>query len=791
MKRMRARIIIAICTVLLLAAIVSLIGVIYIAYFSSKNIDHLKDELLFSAAKGSTVTEYYSNVGECGSYVPSSVPQTLALGGTKKRWLSITDAPKILTDAFIAVEDRAFYEHSGVNLRRTLYAMLNTVFHFRATFGASTITQQVVKNISGDKDVTLKRKLSEMLRAYNIEKNHSKSEILELYINIIPMGEGIEGVNMAAEIYFGKSASELSFAECATLVGITNAPTRYNPHINADACLRKRNEVLAVMHSVGKLSDSEYQTATTAPLGVLPPSERNEAVYSWFIETVNQDVTDALKEKYGMSDSAAASLLYAGGLKIYTTENKKMQSMLQEYFACDSNFPSQINSGLNYSMVICDSLSGDLLAIVGSQGEKQGNRLLNQATVPHAPGSALKPLALYAPLIDEGRINAATVFDDVPQEFFETGGYITEYPHNYPNVYNGLTTVKDALRLSKNTVAIRLYKMLGAERIYRSLKYDFGFDTLVRREDKDGGTVTDLAPSPFALGQLTYGVSLRKLTEAYTVFPSEGIKHSARSFVRVESADGSLLLENEESGSTVFSKQGMRIMNTLLSDVVNSGTASAIRLKYTVDTAGKTGTSGDDKDRLFIGYTPYLTAGIWCGYGGDKAIGRLSVSHLKIWDDVMQLMHTAVEDNNGEITKSFSVSDLVYREFCRDSGDAYSSVCELDPRSNRRDAAYFTPDNHPGAECSSHVLCYCDEGIWRSIADDPFFEGDGDEIVALVKAPERDFPKQIVITDADYVYRPANDVKSPDDNGENKLPTYHGIGTEIKKRAVERKKHRK
>jgi penicillin-binding protein 1A len=778
--------------ILLLAAIVSLVGVIYIAYFSSKNIDHLKDELLFSAAKGSTVTEYYSNIGECGSYLPSSVPQTITLSGTKKRWLSIGDAPQILTDAFIAVEDREFYEHNGVNLRRTLYAMLNTVFHFRSTFGASTITQQVVKNISGDKDVTLKRKLSEMIRAYNIEKNHSKSEILELYINIIPMGEGIEGVNMAAEIYFGKSADALSAAECATLVGITNAPTRYNHHINPDACVKKRNEVLAVMRSEEKLSDSEYLSAINAPIGVLPLSSRNEAVYSWFVETVNCDVVAALKEKYGMSESAATALLYAGGLKIYTTENKKMQEALYEYFSTNTNFPSQIKSGLNYSMVICDSMSGDLLAIVGSQGEKQGNRLLNQATVSHVPGSALKPLALYAPLIDEGDINAATVFDDVPQEFFENNGYIAEYPHNYPNVYQGLITVKDALRLSKNTVAIRLYKMLGAERIYRSLKYDFGFDTLVRHEEKNNGTVTDLAPSPLALGQLTYGVSLRKLTEAYTVFPSEGVKHGARSFVKVLAADGSVLLENKVDDRIVFSKYGMRVMNTLLSNVVDSGTASAIRLKYTVDTAGKTGTSGDDKDRLFIGYTPYLTAGIWCGYdGADKAIGRLSVSHLKIWDEVMQNMHTIVTADNGEITKNFSTAGLVYREFCRDSGNAYSSVCELDPRSNRCDSAYFTPDNQPGVECGRHVLCYFDEGEWHLIGNDQLINSEEYEIAALVNAPERNFPKEIVISDNDYVYRSVNDDTGLENSEEKRIRVYHGIGTENKKCGKRHKKQRK
>ena len=756
MKRSHKIFLITLATVFSSVALILLVGVIYISVFAKNNVNVENDERLFNSSKGETFTEYYISKNESVTTVDEYDPvlhESLALGEYKKKWTDLSAVNQNVIDAFISAEDRAFFSHSGVNIRRTLYAMANSVFHFKSTFGASTITQQVIKNISGDNEVTLKRKLAEIIRAYSIEKNHTKEEILELYLNIVPMGENIYGIRSAAEIYFGKSPKDLTLAEAATLAAITNAPTRYNPHTNYDNCIKKRNDVLYAMLDNGAINEYEYNSATGEPLSVLPFENVRDRVSSWFVETVNYDVTLALMRKYGLTEAAAELLLYRGGLKIYTTESPSVQKRLEEYFYNESNFPSAVCDGLQLSMVVSDSVTGDLLGIIGSVGEKRSNRILNYALVPHTPGSSLKPIALYAPLIDSGKINWATVFDDVPLKFTKNGSTYLEYPQNYPKVYDGLITLKDSLRLSKNTTAIRLYEMLGAENIYRSLKNDFHFDTLVRREITDnGGVLTDLAPSPLALGQLSYGVSLRKLTEAYTVFAREGMYSEGRSFIAVYDTDGDLLLDNSFDEVRVFSRECARIMNKLLMSVTDSGTASKVTLKKSVDTAGKTGTSGDDKDRLFIGYTPYYTAGIWCGYAsGERSVGKIAPTHIRIWDEVMTSIHEdrlkSVPENE---IKSFSSQGLIKAQYCKDSGKLYTDRCSCDPRGLRLDTGYFTRNTLPKGECDRHVLVAydeCGEGMATELCPE-----ENIKVISLLRIEDRHFPKEIIVSDADYVY---------------------------------------
>lgn len=742
---------------IIVSTVLSICAVIFLVSFSRKNVNANYDEKLFDLAKAESYTEYYSNGRELGAKENKYDPQplcSLSLGGLKKRWVPIEAISDNVKEAFISAEDREFYKHSGVNYRRTAMALLNSIFHFKPTFGASTITQQVVKNISGDNDISFKRKLTEIIRAINIEKNHSKQEIFELYLNIVPMGENIYGINMASQLYFGKEPFDLGITEAATLAAITNAPTRYNPHLNPDLCLEKRNNVLYAMLESGSISKDEYESMVREPLSVLPLSEGEESVSSWFIETVNTDVIADLRAKYGLSESAAAAMLYNGGMKIYTTENELIQSYLENYFEDVSNFPKEVSSGLEYAMTVIDPVNGDLLGIVGSVGAKSGNRLLNFATAPHTPGSALKPIALYGPLIDSGKITPSTVFDDVPQEFIMSTSGMIPYPQNYPRVYDGLTTVKDALRKSKNTVAYKLYGMLGAEKIYKMLKSDFGFDTIVRSgRSSSGSIVTDLAPSPLALGQLSYGVSLKKLTEAYTVFPSEGVLHKCRSYVKVVDKDGEVILDNQAAEKRIFSKEGARVMNQLLMNVTENGTASSVTLKNVIDTAGKTGTSGDDRDRLFIGFTPYAVAGIWCGYrDSGKPIGYVAPTHLKIWDDVMRRIHKDILlSKSEEPIRSFSTKGLIRHEFCCDSGMLYSENCMLDPRGNRLDHGYFMKGTVPKDLCDKHVLFMYDkdaEGIATECCPE-----DSLKLISLIKVCDRSFPMQITVTDAEYVCR--------------------------------------
>ena len=715
-----------------------------LVFYVYKGINFEADEQLFESAADFHSTTFYADGAKEGEkYEPVSIEIS---GSMRKLVYSFDEISPYLKKGFIAVEDKIFYKHSGMDLKRTVMAAFNYLFMRQKVFGASTITQQVVKNISGDNQLSIKRKLEEIIRAIKIEQKYSKNEILEVYLNIIPMSENIYGVGAASRAYFGKEPSDLLPEEAAVLIGITNAPTAYNPYVNPEACLRKRNIVLSVMRSDGVIDEKEYEKAISTPLDIIGRQDREDRLDSWFVETVIDEICADLKVKYQLSDSAARMMLLGGGYKVYTTMNPSVQSILEKYYENTENFSDEINNGLNYSMTVTDSDTGYLVGIIGRVGRKSGNRLLNHATTPHVPASALKPIALYAPLIDEGRINWATVFDDVPVSFIESDGEYREYPKNSPAIYDGLVCIKDALRKSKNTIAVRLCNIRTPKVVFSSLKNDFGFDTLIENE----GGVTDIAIAPMALGQLGRGVSLKKLTEAYSVFTGGGEWREACSYLYLIDYNGRVIIDKEQGKRQVLKSTTAGIMNQLLMTVTDEGTASKLTLKNKVNTAGKTGTSGGNKDKMFIGYTPYYTAGIWCGYdSGDKALPNLSKSHIEIWDEVMTLIHAQVL-REGD-TREFSTAGLYRLPYCMDSGMLYSDVCMLDPRGNRMDYGYFTSDNLPTKECDRHILCKYDcetKGVATfSCPDENVID------VALVKVTDRAFPKEIYVTDAEFVYR--------------------------------------
>ncbi len=728
--------------VVILTLAAALVLSLFYVYIRGR-IDFDRDEELFELAKNTSVTHFYANGGEAHKYEPVEIEAT-AFGAAKKIWYPADEVSPYLKQGFVAVEDREFYTHSGVNTRRTLGAALNYLFGKGERYGASTITQQVVKNISGDNEITAGRKAAEIIRAMRIEKGHTKDEILELYMNVVPMSENIVGVGFAADRYFGKEPDELSLGEAATIVGITNSPTKFDPRKRPEACIERRNKVLGAMREMDFITEEEYNAAKAEELIL---REEVSEPRSWFVETVMDDLTRDLAAKFNISEQAARLKLMRGGYNVYMTENKYVQDALEGFFENPENLPEELSDGLNLAMCVCNSKTGELLGIIGSAGVKQGAGLLNLATVPHPPGSCLKPLALYAPLIEEGSINWATVFDDVPTQVTQNEDGYSAYPRNSPERYDGLITVKDALRLSKNTVAVRLYGMLGARRIFDALKRDFRFDTLVERAQGYSGEVSDLAPSPLALGQLSYGVPLRALTEAYTVFPSEGFMHPSRSYLLVTDKNGKTVLENENVSRRVYSEGTSRIMNQLLMNVVADGTARRITLKHEVDTAGKTGTTAEGRDKLFVGYTPYLTAGIWCGYPDtNEPIASMSVSHLEMWDRVMSGLHSLFD-----CEEHFSTDGLVMREYCRDSGELPDAECALDPRGGRIEYGYFAEGNVPREYCTRHKYVRYDP-ISDTLVDDSF-EGEGLIPIALPDLPERGLPEEIFVADEEYSYK--------------------------------------
>ena len=780
---MQKKIIIGIAAGILIVTILSFLVVICASIYIGRTVSFDEDERLFNAAKSDTLTRFYANAGEYREeYTPVEI-SAITMGENLKSYYSLDEISECLTRGIVAVEDKEFYDHGGVNFRRTVMAAFNQIFKVSDSFGASTITQQVIKNISGDNEHTVKRKLSEIFRAIRIEESHSKDEILELYLNILPLGDNVIGVGMGALHYFGKEPSELLPEEAAVLIALANAPSLYSPYNNPEKCAAKRNTVLRVMAEEEVISTEEYESAVKAEIEVLPRDGVGVTVYSWFVETVIAEASHDYAKAHGVSEQAARLILLASGYSIYTTQNLNVQSELDRYFQNLDNFPNEAQQGLDFSMVISDSQTSDLLAIVGSVGNKQANLITNHATVPHTPASTLKPLALYASLIDSGEISWSTVFDDVPLEFIDG---TRPYPANSPNVYNGLITVKDALCTSKNTIAMRLYQMLGAERIYNNLTNNFGFNIVRSEYNSKGDKITDLAPAPLALGQLSRGISLRELTEAYTVFPSEGTLNEGRSYTRIVDSSGEIVLEKELKSKQVYKAETAAIMNQLLMNVTDHGTAKTITLGNFIDTAGKTGTSGGNLEKLFVGYTPYLTAGIRVSYNDSKtAVGVLEKTHLEIWDEVMTEIHEEMLDKYSEWSKSFSVAELEYLPYCKDSGQLFSESCMLDPRGSRIEYGYFTDSNKPREFCNTHIEVYYDietEAIaHEGCPTDSLIK------IALLDVPWRAFPTEILVADAEYVYRRVDD-NTPLANSfdvpyfQNALPPDVYVGRGVKKK---------
>lgn len=663
-----------------------------------------------------------------------------SVGQRAHGYLAYPDMPRHLIDAFVAIEDKRFFTHRGVDWYRTVAAGANYLLGFSDHFGASTITQQVIKNMTGNSEVSLSRKLQEILYARDLERNLDKSEILELYLNIIHFSDGCDGIVAAADHYFSKDPKDLTVAEAATLAAITNSPSYYNPIRHPEHNLARRNLILSEMRAQDYLSDEKYQEAVASPLGLsLRDATEDDAVNSWYIDMVIDDVIDDLVAIYGLSRGAASALVYRGGLRIDVAMDPRIQKTVEEYYRTSVQTPTNADGVQAQSaLIVIDPHTGDVLGVAGGVGEKRGNRVQNFATQTlRPPGSVIKPISVYAPALEEGLINWASVYDDTPVNFGESGKM--PWPKNATNEYRGLTNIAYAVAHSTNTVAVKVLEELGIEKSFSYAKDRFHLRSL-RRD----ASANDCDVAALALGQLNYGVTLREITDAYTVFADEGVYHPWRSYYRVLDADGGVLLSKPDRAEIVMSRGNAAIMTRLLEGVVKYGTSSAITLDRTVECAGKTGTTSADRDRWFIGYTPDLICGVWCGYEyPEPLVGRNLCT--TIWNDVMGAL---TAQSGGK--KTFDTpSSVVKLEYCRDSGKLLGENCTADPRGSRKEYGWFLSDNAPNTVCDRHVLCDCDDlygGISHGVCPD-----DTVRRVSLIRV-ERRFPIQIYVTDAQYVY---------------------------------------
>jgi len=670
---------------------------------------------------------------------------------------SLDDIPDDLENAFIAIEDKRYYDHSGVDWYRTFAAGANHILHFSSTFGASTITQQLIKNVTGSDEITVQRKLQEIFYALDLEEKMEKKEILEMYLNIVNLSQGCYGVGAASEKYFSKPVEELSLAECATLAAITKNPSYYDPIIYPQNNIDRRNIILYQMLEQGYISNDEYEKAKNEEL-IIYESRDSDSINSWYTDMVVEDVINDLIEELGYTRAAASYLVYNGGLKIYTSMDPEIQKTVTEYYVDESNFPSDDREQGRSAIVIIDPIDGDILGVAGNIGEKTGNRIQNYATDTLRPsGSSIKPLSVYAPALEEGIITWASVYDDIPLEFTDIGnGKYTMWPKNATNTYLGLSNIRKAIQDSLNTVSVDVLYDLGIDRSYEYLTEKFRIESL---------TETDKVPAALALGQETYGVTLLEMTAAYSVFANGGIYTAPRSYVMVMTRDGDVLLDNTVESERVISEGNAAVMTKLLETVVYQGSASKVTLKDTINVAGKTGTTQDTCDRWFIGYTPYYICGVWYGHEYPSSLPSSTKTVCSsTWNAIMTEIHSDIIES-GNI-KEFQVpNNVIKASFCYDSGKLMTAACLADPRGERIESGWFVDGTQPKSFCECHILVdYDTDGAGVEIEEDR--ESESIIKVGLIRV-ERLFPCQVYITDAQYVWRELSGDLKPDSRDGN------------------------
>lgn len=599
------------------------------------------------------------------------------LHGVENRTLvSIDEIPKHVRDALISIEDERFESHHGVDWKSTAKAILGKLTG-SSTRGGSTISQQVIKNTTGDNEVTIKRKVREIFRALRLEKNYSKDEILETYLNLVYFGNGCNGIEAAAESYFGKTVGELSIAEAASIVGITQFPYKYDP--SRGDWYREQNKerqltVLYKMHELGKISDEEYEQAKVEPLvfswdpGFVPSAgvasrvdTASSSEYdSYFVERMFNDIVADMHEQLGFDELVAKDLLYTGGYSIYCTVDPKVQSIVESVYADRNNlnYTSSKGQQLQSGATIIDNSTGDIVAVAGRVGEREGRFLLDYSTVVRQCGSAIKPLSVYAPALDAGVITPASVIDDYPVEMLNGSAW----PVNAYSGYRSIMTLQDAIRNSSNPTAVRTAIKLTLPASYAFMTENLGFTTLTNDDMTAAGAL--------ALGGLSKGVTTREMAAAYASFANGGVYTMPRTYTEVRDHNGNVILENKSESHVAMKESTAYAMNELLKNVVRNGTGTGANFSG-MTIAGKTGSTNSNNDRYFVGYTPYYTAAVWVGYDTPTRIVASGNPAATLWKTFMSKVHANLPNKDFDVSSDGMVSVTV----CTQTGLLASAGC--------------------------------------------------------------------------------------------------------------------
>ncbi|MDR6555181.1 PBP1A family penicillin-binding protein [Paenibacillus qinlingensis] len=535
------------------------------------------------------------------------------LSASKIDAVPFKDIPQVLIDAIVAVEDRRFYEHKGVDMKSIVRAVARDVLKGSYSEGASTITQQLARNLFLTADKTVGRKLREAAYAIQIESSYSKDDILEMYLNKIYFGEGSWGVQGAAKTYFNKNVTDLTLPEAAVLAALPKAPSHYSPFQNEEQALERRNTVLKLMQKEGKISQEEYEKAAAAALGAVKTVNTNEAKgrYRAYVDAVIEEAVTL----YGFTEEQ----LLTGGLRITTELDPAVQKAVTDVVNNDSLFPaSKPDQLIQTGAAIVDQQTGGVRALAGGRGEGVFRGFSRATQLKRQPGSAFKPVAVYGPALESGYKPSSMLFDGP----LNIEGY---QPQDWDHQSRGQVSMQEAITSSWNIPAVWLLHEIGID---NGLKFAKSLGITLPAQDRQLG---------IALGGLSEGVSPLQMAQAFSAFAAKGVLTPAHLITRIETSDGHLLVQSKAKGISVMRAETATTMTAMLQTAVAQGTGKNAAMNRPV--AGKSGTtqlpgtkefegigSGSAKDAWFVGYTPELTAAVWVGYDRTDAQHYLTTS---------------------------------------------------------------------------------------------------------------------------------------------------------------------
>lgn len=616
-------------------------------------------------------------------------------GEENRIWVNLSDMNEYMPKAFIAAEDQRFDRHHGVDWTRLVGIIVKRSNRGQ---GGSTITQQLIKNLTDENDVTLVRKFNEILSALNIEKNYSKNEIIEAYLNTIYLSSGCYGVKTASEKYFGKNVSDLNIAECACIAAITQFPSQYDPLRHPEKNKKRQTWILGQMIKQGYISQEQYDEAINYEM-VFTNSENYQGsqvsgeessvndniIENYYVDCVIKTVLEDL-QKMGYTEKKAKSLLYGGGLKVYTAIDFDVQEALEDVY---ENYRKMPDESVQGAMVVMN-YEGRILGLVGGTGEYDGTLGLNRAIQSkRQPGSTIKPLSVYGPAIEKSltddncNIYWSTLLPDKPLK--KVNGKM--WPTNQGGSYSGNNvTLQYGLSKSLNTISAQTLDIIGVDYSFDFITERFHISTL--------DSVRDCDYAPMATGSVTNGVIPLEMTAAFAAFGNGGQYYAPYCYYKIEDSLGNVIIQTdaEATKEQALTEGSAWVMNKMLQTVMTSGTGTSYRLSG-IECFGKTGTTTDDKDRWFVGGTPEYVAAVWYGYDQPKEIVyRLSANPSgTIWKTVM----SEIYDKKGTNKKSFPEFDGIVQK-------SYDSSNGKLARYSSGNSGWYDVNNLPGYSSNSY-----------------------------------------------------------------------------------------